>query len=992
MTDDELATPGILRAATALVDAASAPDSNQDLLDGAVTALAQKFRGKVMFAKPRVDGVPDPELYLLSTAHGGSPLGLDSDLLSRFADGSAGEVTMTGLQVVLVADLLRELAARLRPGAAFGVGTNGLALGERTRKLADTLTESTPVRRPLAREFDPVERAEWLTHAMSVYRPDLRNAVIRVLDVVGIAHAGQPANPPPLSDVLGSGAGQAAMAALARATHGGPAPAVVGPDDPGLFLRSVDGRPIFDEANALRELLAAEAVSSPEPPLVTIGAETAIVTGLLLRELASRLLPGISYGLLGVRSDLGILADDLAAELLAQTRYGRPFFYPGPTRMWITASDRLQSDGTAPDVIDPVDHLMPAELLIPTVDSSKGETFGEYERIRAAALDLSRLLDDKTARDDHFAQVARQLHSAIMGTPEDSIAEPKNQPAEVVHQQWRAVELSHAEVVIAADLLDELATRIGPGAAFGPSGDLAESSGEYTEMAARLRDLSSTRRSAIAATTSNSRTKLGRLRDAAIHWLDIVADGRDGWRVPSDPVWRDATINLYLLAQDRPARTPTPPVRDPARHLRRQSGNATAGPVELTAEAADIARLLRGADTDPDPILVPDNLAPYVGKALGELATRLKGAGAPRQSDDVEPLAAITAQLGRRILARALVGYYRSWDRESEQPGPRGHLSEAEARERDRAGAPYSVVFGEAHSPDTIIDMYRAAEELRVTKVDEQGRPRLSFEFERKSPTKLFLAQLTLYRYDGDGLGGVRAEQYSFEPGGTATRVTVEAGRSTREESVAEITRMERLWLTAPQFGDWEPLRDLNPLTWPRAADRPQVHYSLAWDPVRATPRAVISAGQARRRDAEGLQYCVILGPQDDPRVLITVCRNDNAFAVHFFDDAKRFRAIHTFRWVEDRFLHQAQQRLIYAGPSPRETPEYTLLATFEVRLDGLARAVVVEPHGRGVVSERIDSVDVTQYWCALPEFGAWEWAGELDPSPEHWAAQDLVP
>ncbi|KAF0848298.1 hypothetical protein [Nocardia caishijiensis] len=993
-TDDDstLPVPEILleRAAAALIDAASAADADPEVVDRAVGTLAEKFRGEVTFAKPRVVGAPDPERYLLSMAREGRPLEIDT-LPTTVRE--AGDVSMTGLQVVLVADLLRELAARLRPGAAFGSSTGGLALAARTDQLADTLTKLTPVRRPPPRAFDPAERAEWLTRAMYVPRPDLRNAVVALLDVLGAA---RPADPPRPSDILGSTAGTAAMATLIRAVHGPPVSVAVGADDPGLFLRSVAGRPIFDEANAMRELLAAEATSSTAPPLVTIDATTAMTSGLLLKELVSRLQPGISYGLLAIRSDLGVVADDLAAELLAQTSFGRPAFYPGPTRMWITASDRLRADGTTPNVIDPVDHLAPAaELLLPTVAPSNGETFDEYKRLRAAVLELSRLLDDETADDDHFAQAAHDLHAALGGLADDQPDDVEQSAANVVHQQWRSVELSHAEVVIAADLLDELAARVTPGAAFGPRGNPAAPGDMYTGMAVALRDLSGMRRPpVIAAAATATRTVLGRLRTAAIHWLDVVADGRGGWRMPEHPAWRGATINLYLLARDRPARTAAPLVRDPARHLRRHSGDADEAAIDLAAEAADIAALLRGSNAGSDLIVVPHNLAPYVGTALGELATRLNRGAAFDPTDRVEPLAAIASSLGRRILAHAVVSYCRSWGWEDESPGPRGRLTESEARARDDAGLPYSVILGEPHRPDTIIDVRWDLGELEVTKVDEQGRPRLWFEFHRESPETLFLARVTQYRFDGDDIdpsGDVSADQVSIRPDGTVTRVTGHTGKSVWEETVAENARSERLRQPVPQFGDWEPLRDLNPLTRPRRI-RPQVHYSLAWSSARAMPRAVISADEARQRDANGERYCVILGQQDDPRVLITVCRNENTFAVHLLDESKRVRTIHTFRWVDDRFLHQAQQRLIYADTPSRDPLAYSLLATFEVSLDGLARATVGEPHGRGLISEQVESVDLAPFWRPLPEFGAWEWTTELNPSPEHWPEQELVP
>ncbi|MGM7644093.1 hypothetical protein ACSVDM_04265 [Nocardia sp. JW2] len=514
-----------------------------------------------------------------------------------------------------------------------------------------------------------------------------------------------------------------------------------------------------------------------------------------------------------------------------------------------------------------------------------------------------------------------------------------------------------------------------------------------TEMAAELRALSDWRRPVVTGTAREPvPTRFGRLRDAAIRWLDIVADGRDGWRIPEDADWRSATVDLYLLAQDRPARTALPLVQDPARHLRRRSGTTTdPQPIELTDEASDIAELLPRNDVEVAPVVVPSSLGVYVGDALVELAGRLRRGGPFGPKPHGDNLARTAAELGRKILAHAVLTYCRSWDYDARRP--RDYLSESEAREFDRTGTAYTVVLGEAARPDAIVDVHWAAEELSVSKLDDHGRPHVWWEFQRTSPAMMFLRRMTEYRYNGestDPLDGGFVDQFNFEPDGTAHRMTWLDDQREWLESTGGGARVESLWTPVPSFGDWTSVRDLERFQPPSDGDMP-VHYCLSWDDVHARPQGLILAYEARARDEEGATYGVILGELSDPRILITVSRNDNKFVVNIFDDNKRICTAHMFVRVGDRLLQRQQLRLIYPEPTTRNLREVERIAAYEVRTDGWARATVSEPDSGKLLSERIEQVDIDRYWWPTPQFGDWAWTHTLDPAPKYWVDTELA-
>ncbi|MFD4443157.1 hypothetical protein ACFWPK_25605 [Nocardia sp. NPDC058519] len=589
------------------------------------------------------------------------------------------DVQLTALQVSAVADLLRELAARLRPGAAFGLSAGGMALAEFADRIADDLSARAPQPRPRpASDLDDWQ--SWLEDVEQVRDSDLRNAVVRLLD--SLAEQGTSTEPVDEESVVEAFEALAGVVESARPSgvpHGG---------DPGLFLRSVVGRTLLDEAIDIRARLAAEADSAEstagEPDLVALTERVAFAAGILLKELAARLRPGITYGLLPMKSELGILAEDLAAELLAQTEYGRPAFYPGPTRLYVTAPDRVHPTAGHPGVMAPVDHLASADsAYIVPVRPLSPESVREYRELRESVLSLCGVLDGPNGSGADFLTAAEDIQHRIRGgipaaSPvdptrhflhfgtlthhrtepygltefaryvEESLADPARTP-------YRPLLLSPVEAAVVADLLDELSARLIPGAAFGIDSSGASLAAVVTDAAGAFRARTEFRRE-IPATPFSAvpDTKYQRLRDASIRWLDTFDENGSGQL--TDPVSTTALIDLYLVARDRPPRTDpsrTHLVRDPALHLRSRLAHVGGRvlPVTLEGEASAIESLLAADSFDErhTDIRWPGLSGVHVSSMLGELALRLRPGPAFGPSNNGRALADIANRLSEKI-------------------------------------------------------------------------------------------------------------------------------------------------------------------------------------------------------------------------------------------------------------------------------------------------------------------------------------------------------
>lgn len=138
-------------------------------------------------------------------------------------------------------------------------------------------------------------------------------------------------------------------------------------------------------------------------------------------------------------------------------------------------------------------------------------------------------------------------------------------------------------------------------------------------------------------------------------------------------------------------------------------------------------------------------------------------------------------------------------------------MTAGQARERDSKGESYCVVLGEAESPSAVIEVVPENNYICVNFVDGMGRTHTAYGFRKVADGKLFLADVTLWRYPEGALRKSQASQiesYEFQPDGYAARVLKERempGRPWKAKKTEKRNvRVDENWEPAPEFGHWE--------------------------------------------------------------------------------------------------------------------------------------------------------------------------------------------
>ncbi|NUS43771.1 MAG: hypothetical protein HOQ24_08810 [Mycobacteriaceae bacterium] len=162
MTDDlELRHRRLREAAIAVLNAAGDASDCPPEAASALAQLRHAVLGAVEDAPPEI-GVADPAEHVVSRykyqGKARFPVGLDeeaegirrqlaADRTVEAAGSTSDNVVLTELRGMIVGGLLRELAARLEPGAAFGPSAHGAALAAVVTDLSWELLDQTFVGR-----------------------------------------------------------------------------------------------------------------------------------------------------------------------------------------------------------------------------------------------------------------------------------------------------------------------------------------------------------------------------------------------------------------------------------------------------------------------------------------------------------------------------------------------------------------------------------------------------------------------------------------------------------------------------------------------------------------------------------------------------------------------------------------------------------------------------------------------------------------------------
>jgi hypothetical protein len=146
---------------------------------------------------------------------------------------------------------------------------------------------------------------------------------------------------------------------------------------------------------------------------------------------------------------------------------------------------------------------------------------------------------------------------------------------------------------------------------------------------------------------------------------------------------------------------------------------------------------------------------------------------------------------------------------------PVGHLSRAQARERDLTdGRWYTIVLGELARPDCYLEVAWENAHLGVWFLDEDCRPWLHYSFTRVDEKRLFLDSVVRWEYPpsaGRRLAEARlVETITYRQDGTVHQEIEDPGRG--EVILQDFTGvpLDINWEPVPRFGDYRSVARLD--------------------------------------------------------------------------------------------------------------------------------------------------------------------------------------
>jgi hypothetical protein len=146
------------------------------------------------------------------------------------------------------------------------------------------------------------------------------------------------------------------------------------------------------------------------------------------------------------------------------------------------------------------------------------------------------------------------------------------------------------------------------------------------------------------------------------------------------------------------------------------------------------------------------------------------------------------------------------------------------------------------------------------------------------------------------------------------------------------------------------------------------------WNDLLHEPVRLIKEAEARRRDAAGEPYVVILGANDKPESLVEVNWSNAYIGTWFMDDEMRRHVKYSFTKLDDSTLFLDEIRVWeYPEGAKGGLSSATKLTSFSYDQDGIAHETI-DGSAAGTV-ETISRPDVPLdiNWEPVPEFGDWE-------------------
>jgi hypothetical protein len=152
------------------------------------------------------------------------------------------------------------------------------------------------------------------------------------------------------------------------------------------------------------------------------------------------------------------------------------------------------------------------------------------------------------------------------------------------------------------------------------------------------------------------------------------------------------------------------------------------------------------------------------------------------------------------------------------------------------------------------------------------------------------------------------------------------------------------------------------------------------WHDGEHRPSGVISEPAARRRNARGQPYLVVLGAQERPDALVEVNWSLDYLGTWFLDDKLRRHLKYSFARVSPETLF-LQQIMLWEYPEDAVRDLYTAtkVTTLSYRQDGIAYEAIDDSvaETEEVISRSDVALDIN--WEQVPDFGDWSSVARWD-------------
>ena len=161
---------------------------------------------------------------------------------------------------------------------------------------------------------------------------------------------------------------------------------------------------------------------------------------------------------------------------------------------------------------------------------------------------------------------------------------------------------------------------------------------------------------------------------------------------------------------------------------------------------------------------------------------------------------------------------------------------------------------------------------------------------------------------------------------------------------------------------------------------KPAAVFCERWHDGEHRPSGVISESAARRRDARGQPYLVVLGDQRRPDALIEVNWSLDFLGTWFLDDKLRRNLKYSFARVDAKTLFLEQIILWeYPEDAVRDLDTATKITTLTYNQDGVVHEAIDDSvAGTVEVISRSDvALDIN--WEQVPKFGDWSRVARWD-------------